>query len=49
MMESKLKKNLYLAGDVLDLAGWIGGYNFRSAWSTGWLAGRSLTLPEVPS
>jgi predicted flavoprotein YhiN len=27
---------------VLDLDGWIGGYNFQSAWSTGWLAGRHL-------
>jgi predicted flavoprotein YhiN len=33
---------LYLAGEVLDLDGWIGGYNFQSAWSTGWLAGREL-------
>jgi hypothetical protein len=44
-MESKLKTNLYLAGEVLDLDGWIGGYNFQSAWSTGWLAGRSLNTP----
>jgi len=41
-MESKLKKGLHLAGEVLDLDGWIGGYNFQSAWSTGWLAGRSV-------
>jgi predicted Rossmann fold flavoprotein len=38
-MESKLCPGLYLAGEVLDLDGWIGGYNFQSAWSTGWLAG----------
>lgn len=41
--QSKLKKGLYLAGEVLDLDGWIGGYNFQSAWSTGWLAGTSLS------
>lgn len=41
-MQSKLVPNLYLAGEVLDLDGWIGGYNFQSAWSTGWLAGREL-------
>ena len=29
----------YLAGEVLDLDGPIGGYNFQVAWSTGWLAG----------
>jgi predicted Rossmann fold flavoprotein len=38
-MQSKLCPGLYLAGEVLDLDGWIGGYNFQSAWSTGWLAG----------
>jgi len=41
-MRSKLVENLYFAGEVLDLDGWIGGYNFQSAWSTGWLAGREL-------
>jgi hypothetical protein len=40
-MESKCVPNLYLAGEVLDLDGWIGGYNFQSAFSTGWLAGSS--------
>ncbi len=40
-MESKLVPGLYLAGEVLDLDGPIGGYNFQAAWSTGWLAGRS--------
>jgi predicted Rossmann fold flavoprotein len=41
-MQSKFAPNLYFAGEVLDLDGWIGGYNFQSAWSTGWLAGREL-------
>lgn len=41
-MQSKRRPGLYLAGEVLDLDGWIGGYNFQSAWSTGWLAGRNL-------
>jgi len=41
-MQSKRHPGLYFAGEVLDLDGWIGGYNFQSAWSTGWLAGRSL-------
>jgi len=41
-MQSKLQPGLYFAGEVLDLDGWIGGYNFQSAWSTGWLAGRQL-------
>lgn len=38
-MQSKIQPGLFLAGEVLDLDGWIGGYNFQSAWSTGWLAG----------
>jgi predicted Rossmann fold flavoprotein len=41
-MQSKLVPNFYLAGEVLDLAGPIGGYNFQAAWSTGWLAGGSV-------
>jgi len=38
-MQSKLAPHLYLAGEVLDLDGPIGGYNFQAAFSTGWLAG----------
>jgi predicted Rossmann fold flavoprotein len=41
-MQSKKQPGLYFAGEVLDLDGWIGGYNFQSAWSTGWLAGREI-------
>lgn len=41
-MQSKLKPGLFFAGEVLDLDGWIGGYNFQSAWSTGHLAGQNL-------
>lgn len=40
-MESRLATGLFLAGEVLDVDGWIGGYNFQAAWSTGWLAGES--------
>ncbi len=38
-MMSKLVPNLYIAGELLDLDGPIGGYNFQAAWSTGYLAG----------
>lgn len=41
-MESHLVPGLFLAGEVLDLDGPIGGYNFQAAWSTGWLAGSSV-------
>jgi predicted Rossmann fold flavoprotein len=38
-MQSKLVPGLFLAGEILDLDGPIGGYNFQAAFSTGWLAG----------
>lgn len=41
-MESKVVPNLYFAGEILDLDGPIGGYNFQAAFSTGWLAGTSV-------
>lgn len=41
-MQSKLIPDLYLAGEILDLDGFIGGYNFQAAFSTGWLAGESV-------
>ena len=41
-MQSKLIDGLYFAGEVLDLDGPIGGFNFQSAFSTGWLAGQSV-------
>jgi predicted Rossmann fold flavoprotein len=40
-LQSKCVDGLFLAGELLDLDGPIGGYNFQAAWSTGWLAGRS--------
>ncbi len=33
---------LYFAGEVLDVTGWLGGYNLQWAWSSGWVAGRSV-------
>lgn len=42
-MESKLLPGLYLAGELLDCDGRIGGFNFQWAWTTGRLAGRSAT------
>ena len=40
-MESKIVPGLYFAGEILNLDGPIGGYNFQAAFSTGWLAGVS--------
>ena len=38
-MESKLCKNLYFAGEVIDVDAYTGGFNLQIAWSTGYLAG----------
>lgn len=45
-MESKIIKNLYFAGEVLDLDALTGGYNLQIAWSTGFLAGSSVKERE---
>ena len=39
-MQSKIVTDLYFAGEVLDIDGITGGYNFQSAWSTGFIAGK---------
>lgn len=44
-MESRLVPGLYFAGEVLDIDGITGGFNFQSAWTTGWLAGRAMAEP----
>ena len=41
-MESKKVKGLYFIGEVVDVTGWLGGYNFQWAWSSGWVAGTEL-------
>jgi predicted Rossmann fold flavoprotein len=43
-MESKLAPGLYLAGEILDCDGRIGGFNFQWAWATGFLAGRAAAV-----
>lgn len=41
-MESKHCPGLFFAGEVLDIDGITGGYNFQAAWTTGWIAGLSM-------
>lgn len=41
-MQSKLIENLYFAGELLDIDGVTGGFNFQNAWSTGYLAAQSI-------
>ena len=47
-MESRRVPGLYLAGELLDCDGRIGGFNFQWAWSTGYLAGRAAGKADVP-
>ena len=39
-MESRKVSGLYFIGEVVDVTGWLGGYNFQWAWSSGWAAGQ---------
>jgi len=41
-MESKLCSGLYFAGELLDIDGITGGFNFQAAWTTGFIAGRAM-------
>lgn len=41
-MQSRICPHLYLAGELLDIDGVTGGFNFQSAWTTGWLAGQAM-------
>jgi predicted Rossmann fold flavoprotein len=41
-MESKTVPGLYIIGEVVDVTGWLGGYNFQWAWSSGWAAGTAI-------
>jgi predicted flavoprotein YhiN len=44
-MESRLCGGLHFAGEVLDIDGVTGGFNFQSAWTTGRLAGEAMAAP----
>ena len=41
-MESRLCPGLYFGGELLDIDGLTGGFNFQAAWTTGWIAGRAM-------
>ncbi len=46
-MESRLVPRLYFAGELLDIDGITGGFNFQSAWTTGWIAGHAMTEAAI--
>jgi hypothetical protein len=42
-MEARDVRGLYAIGEALDVTGWLGGYNFQWAWSSGWCAGQAIS------
>ena len=45
-MESRIVPHLYFAGELLDIDGITGGFNFQAAWTTGWIAGHAMADAE---
>jgi predicted Rossmann fold flavoprotein len=41
-MESKLQSNLFFAGEIMDVDGITGGFNFQNAWTSGWIAANTI-------
>jgi len=41
-MEARKVPGLYVIGEAVDVTGWLGGYNFQWAWSSGWVAGEAV-------
>ena len=48
-MAAKSMPNLYFIGEAVDVTGWLGGYNFQWAWSSGWAAGQAIKAPAAPA
>lgn len=48
-MESKLQPGFHVAGEVLDVDGVTGGFNFQNAWTTGYVAGNSIACSIISS
>ena len=48
-MESKLAPGLYFIGEVVDVTGWLGGYNFQWAWASAHAAATAVALAVLPS
>ena len=46
-MMSKKTPNLYFAGEILDVDGVTGGFNFQHAWTSGWIAGNTIAESSI--
>ena len=45
-MQSKLVQGLHFSGEIIDVDGVTGGFNFQNAWTTGHLAGTAMAMGE---
>ena len=45
-MESRIVPGLFFAGEILDIDGVTGGFNFQSAWTTAWIAGQGMSQSD---
>jgi hypothetical protein len=48
-MQSRVCPGLYFGGEILDIDGVTGGFNFQSAWTTGWIAGKNMAGTTIDS
>ncbi|MDA5555283.1 NAD(P)/FAD-dependent oxidoreductase [Shimia sp. MMG029] len=46
-MEAKHVPGLYVIGEAMDVTGWLGGFNFQWAWSSGWAAGQAIAAKRA--
>ena len=46
-MQSKIVKNLYFCGEVLDIDGYCGGFNLQNCWSTAFVAANAILSSEI--
>jgi predicted Rossmann fold flavoprotein len=48
-MESKIVPGLFFAGEIMNVDGITGGYNFQHAWTSGWIAGKAIAIKHLQS
>ncbi|MGK3430102.1 NAD(P)/FAD-dependent oxidoreductase, partial [Klebsiella pneumoniae] len=48
-MEARKAPGLYFIGEVMDVTGWLGGYNFQWAWSSAWMMGIGMEITLIVS
>jgi predicted flavoprotein YhiN len=46
-MESRKLSSLYFAGEIMDVDGITGGYNFQHAWTSGWIAAQDIAAKTL--